>query len=138
MSRKLAQEQQRITGGCLCGAVRYEAGEPPYKVGYCHCRMCQKTSGAPVAVGVYFNEQAVQFTKGEPKYYRSSEVAERGFCEHCGSRLVYRPLGTKSVSIDVGSLDNPEVAPPQYHIWVESQITWFTLDDELPRRSSDG
>lgn len=125
-----------IAGGCLCGAVRYEADEPPYKVGYCHCRMCQKSSGAPVAVGVFFHEDALRFTAGTPKYYRSSANVERGFCEHCGSRLIYRPLKSGAMSVEIGSLDDPSVAEPHYHTGVESQISWFTVGDELPRRQT--
>ena len=121
----------------IARAVRYEASEPPFKVGYCHCQMCQKASGAPVTVGVYFHEGIVRFSKGTPKYYRSSSIAERGFCEHCGSRLVYRLLESGEVSIDVGSLDDPDIAPPQYHIGIESRISWFALDDDLPRSRID-
>jgi hypothetical protein len=123
-----------LTGGCLCGAVCYEAAGPPDRVGYCHCRTCQKASGAPVAVGVFFRDEAFRFTRGRPRFYRSSEIAERGFCPDCGSRLVYRPLGSGWISVEVGSLDRPEAAPPTYHTGIESQVSWFTLDDGLPRK----
>ena len=83
---------KRITGGCLCGAVRYEASETPQRAGICHCRMCQKSNGTPFAVGVYFHKTAFRFTRGEPKLYRSSDIADRGFCSACGSRLIFRPL----------------------------------------------
>ena len=86
------------TGGCLCGAVRYEASEPPQKSGYCHCRMCQKVSGAPCTVGVYFAKQVFRITRGQPTIYRSSNVAERGFCRSCGSQLLYLPIGSESIS----------------------------------------
>ena len=90
------------TGGCLCGAVRYEVSEPPQKSGYCHCRMCQKASGAPCTVGVYFAKQALRITRGQPTFYRSSNVAERGFCRNCGSQLLYLPIGSKSIVGNVG------------------------------------
>ncbi len=125
------------TGGCLCGAVRYEVSEPPQKSGYCHCRMCQKANGAPCTIGVYFAKHAFRITSGRPTFYRSSDFAERGFCPNCGSRLIYRPLSTESIAVDVGSLDRPEDTPPTYHTGVESEISWFILDDQLPRKRTD-
>ena len=125
------------TGGCLCGAVRYEARDPPLKIGYCHCRMCQKASGAPCAVGVYFANRIFRFTRGQPKFYKSSQIADRSFCADCGSRLLYRPSGSESVAVEVGSLDRPEDAPPSYHTGVESKIYWFSVDDTLPRKRTD-
>ena len=128
-----------VTGGCLCGAVRYETTERPHRVGYCHCRMCQKASGAPVVVGVYFRLEAFRFTHGEPKLYKSSDIARRAFCANCGSRLIYEPLDSDSIAVEVGSLDNPEDAQPTYHTGVESRLPWLSLQDDLPcKRTDDG
>ena len=125
------------TGGCLCGSVRYESTQKPLKVGYCHCRMCQRVSGAPVSCGVYFQESTFRFIRGKPKYYQSSENVKRGFCENCGSRLTYQISGAQAISVEVGTLDKPELSPPEYHICIESQIPWFELEDGLPRSSSN-
>ncbi len=125
------------TGGCLCGAVRYEADERPLRIGYCHCRMCQKASSAPCTVGVYFAKRTFRFTRGQPTFYKSSQIADRGFCADCGSRLVYRPSGSDSIAAEVGSLDRPEDALPSYHTGVESEIFWLSLGDALPRKRSD-
>jgi len=62
-----------VTGGCLCGAVRYESAAPPNLVGFCHCRMCQKAYGGLFAIFADFPGDAFRFTSGEPRYYRSSE-----------------------------------------------------------------
>lgn len=125
------------TGGCLCGAVRYEMRGPPQKSGYCHCRMCQKVSGAPCIVGVYFAKQVFRITRGQPTFYRSSNVAERGFCGNCGSQILYRPLRSESIVSNVGGLDRPEDTPPTYHTGVEGEISWLRLDDALPRKRTD-
>ena len=130
-------DEGKIMGGCLCGAVRYESTNQPHKIGYCHCRMCQRASGAPVTVGVYFHVDTFRFVQGKPKYYQSSATVERGFCDKCGSRLIYRILGSDSISVEVGSLDHPAATPPGYHIGIESQISWFEIDDELPRTRID-
>ncbi len=126
-----------ITGGCLCGAVRYEAGEAPLRTAYCHCRMCQKAGGAPFAVGVFFRSEAFRITRGEAKFYKSSDFAERGFCATCGSRLIYRACGDPFVSVEVGSLDRPGDVTPEYHTGVESRVPWLTVDDDLPRLRTD-
>jgi len=135
-----------IKGGCLCGEVRYRITEPSIDTNYCHCRMCQKFSGAPVVAATAFPREAVIFTKGNPKYfettreyatfYKSSLIAERGFCPNCGSSLIYRPLVRRWsdwLVIFTASLDNPEDFGPGWHLGVESQMPWFEIRDDLAR-----
>ena len=122
------------TGGCLCGAVRYESDEPPRDVHYCHCRMCQRTNGAPVVVGVPFGDATFRFTRGAPKLFNSSDFAARGFCADCGSRLTYQARDDSGISVEIGSLDYPDQAPPVYHTGVESWISWLAIEDDLPCR----
>ena len=89
------QEATRITGGCLCGTVRYEAEVYLRSGYYCHCRTCQRTSGAPAEIAVPVKPGTLRFTAAQPKFYRSSAFAERGFCPQCGARLIYRPISEK-------------------------------------------
>ena len=129
-------KSELITGGCLCGTVRYEVTEPLYDAHYCHCRGCQKASGAPVIAGAFISRDAFRFTCGEPNLYKSSPVVERGFCGNCDTYLLYRPLIPEWSDwniITIASLDNPENAPPQRHYGVESQIEWFNIHDNFPR-----
>jgi DNA-binding SARP family transcriptional activator len=90
-----------ITGGCLCGDIRYEISEPAIDSDICHCRMCQKATGGQVVAGVTVSRKAFRFTKGEPKYYKSSPLAERGFCANCGSSLNYRPCARLSPGLGI-------------------------------------
>ena len=129
-----------VTGGCLCGEVRYRVTEPPLDTNFCHCRMCQKFSGAPVTVGSIYRDSAVQFTKGEPRYYKSSPFAERGFCGNCGSSLTYRPAAPPVtpawadwILIYTGSLDNPVPNVPTWHLGVESQMPWLDIQHARKR-----
>lgn len=123
-----------VTGGCLCGEIRYRITEPTLDTCYCHCRMCQKFSGSPFSVGSTYASNAIQFTKGEPRYFTSSPFAERGFCPTCGASLCYRPR-SPAVSPDwdgwvliyTGSLDNPAPNVPNWHLGVESQMPWLDL-----------
>ncbi len=125
-----------ITGGCLCGGVRYQATAKPLGSMLCHCSMCQRFSGAPILGGTTFLTEALSFTRGEPKYYTSSKIARRGFCANCGTALVYRgTLGvwTKWIMIFTASLDEPEKFPPTYHLGIESTMPWLDIHDDLPR-----
>jgi hypothetical protein len=123
------QTTDPITGGCLCGAIRYEIAGSEIDGGFCHCRMCQRFSGGPVMAWTCYPKEALRFTQGEPKYYQSykdgptyyesSPIAERGFCSNCGSSLTYRgliPQWSEFIFIYVGSFDNPETFTPQWHL----------------------
>ncbi len=130
------RDEKMIKGGCLCGAVRYEVSQlPDDDVGYCHCRMCQKALGGLFGYFVAFTGAehggTFQFTHGDPKFYRSSEWAERGFCPECGTPLVFRD--TETIGVMIGSLDYPEDFPPTAHSGIESQVPWLKFDDGLPR-----
>src|SRR5215468_5536886 len=129
-----------VTGGCLCGEIRYRVTEPALDTCFCHCRMCQKFSGGPFTVGSAYHAGAVQFTKGEPRYYKSSPFAERGFCANCGSSLTYRalvPAVTAAwadwILIYTGSLDNPAPNVPTWHLGVESQMPWVDIQHARKR-----
>ena len=123
-----------VTGGCLCGEIRYEVTKAAIDNCFCHCRMCQKFTGAPVVAVSTYPTDALRFTKGEPKYYKSSPFCERGFCANCGSSLTYRPLAPPVtpdwadwIVVYTPTLDNPEPNAPTWHLGVESQIPWVDI-----------
>jgi adenylate cyclase len=134
-------KQLLTTGRCLCGEVRFEISAPAMAINFCHCRMCQRWAGAPLSASATFPKEAVRFTQGEPKYYKSSPIAERGFCANCGSSLIFRgsvPQWSGWIAVRVASLDNPQDFPPTWHVGVESQMPWIDINDNLPRvRSED-
>jgi hypothetical protein len=121
------------TGGCLCGAIRYEATPEKSENWYCHCRMCQRWSGSIVATDAIIARKDLEITKGEPKYYQSSAWAERGFCADCGSSLFFRSTQDDTISLQTGTLDDPELARPSGHYGVEGKISWLKIDDDLPQ-----
>jgi hypothetical protein len=126
-----------FSGGCQCGAVRYEASTQPNDVSYCHCRMCQKAFGAPFAILAQVRRTDLQFVKEAPSIYRSSSLAERGFCSHCGTPLTFAYNDSDWISVSIGSLDEPERFPPNQHYGVESLIHWLHLQDDLPRHTTE-
>jgi hypothetical protein len=129
-----------IYGRCLCGDVRYEIDDTALGTGYCHCRICQRFAGSPIHAWVAFSNDAVRFTHGQPKYYRSSLIAERGFCANCGASLTYRllkPEESEFLVLTTASLDAPEDFAPTWHAGTESQMSWLDINDDLPRTRCD-
>lgn len=122
-----------LTGGCECGAIRYEAEGAPLDAGWCHCRICQRISGAPAQPWVIFAVGDFRYVKGEPHVYHSSNFGERHFCGACGASLGFQLReNAREVSINTGTLDDPSIAPPRKHIWTRSQVSWFATADDLP------
>ena len=121
----MSETTSTLTGGCQCGAVRYRLLKPPYKISVCFCRMCQK------AMGNYFGAFAssriteVVWTRGTPSVFRSSEVAERGFCRDCGTPLSFSYPAMGTLSLAVGSLDDASSFPPTCAYGVEGRARWF-------------
>lgn len=124
-----------LTGGCLCGAVRFRLTAEPLVTYYCHCTMCRKRSGAPVSAAGTFPMDAFAFTEGAPKIIESTSPGlVRLLCSSCGSILGLRPRNTPTlVSVRLGCLDNPASVKPTFHIHTSSQIPWFEIADDLPR-----
>jgi hypothetical protein len=123
---------KRWTGGCQCGAVRYELARAPKRTCICHCRMCQKASGQPFMAFATFDEDDLRWTRGAPAVFRSSNLAQRGFCKDCGTPLFFKLEG-KEFSITTGSLDDPTRAPPTVQFGAESEIAWCAGLSALPR-----
>ena len=128
-----------LDGGCLCSGVRYRISAEPRHADYCHCRMCQRSTGAPVVPWLTVAREAFAWTAGEPAVYRSSANAERLFCPACGTQLAFRDLADPlALDVTVASLDEPAAVPPSHHIWTSSRIAWFELADDLPRYPERG
>jgi hypothetical protein len=128
-----------VEGGCHCGAVRYEISGDLIDAGYCHCDICRQTSGAPVLAWATFPFDSFGYTEGNPIVYRSSEWGQREFCGACGTQICYRETDDPdTVDVNIGSLDDPELFEPEYHIYTSQQLEWFELDDDLPRFEDSG
>lgn len=129
---------ERYEGGCLCGALRYRCTAAPSDTGYCHCRLCQRSTGAPVLAWASFPAEAFAYTKGAPALYASSPRGHREFCSTCGTQIAYRDREpARSVDLNVGSLDDPAAVPPRCHIFAASRIAWFDTNDTLPRHPAE-
>jgi hypothetical protein len=122
-----------ITGGCHCGAIRYQIDGELIVHALCHCRDCRLQAGAPVVGWTMYAEDAVKVTKGEPKVYRSSEHVQRQFCADCGTGLFYVNASMPGI-IDVQSAtnDDPNAIPATMQIQVAERLRWMERAHELP------
>lgn len=123
------------TGGCLCGAVRYEATAEPLYAGYCCCADCRKASGSGFVPFMGFAGAAVRFS-GAPRQYRSAAVnggmAVRNFCPACGGLVFGGEVGKDdSFTIYAGSLDDPSLFRPTIAIFARDRPDWVVLPPEL-------
>ena len=125
-----------LTGGCLCGSVRYEVDGPFLRAGHCHCSRCRKPSGAAVCTQGRVLREQFRLLQGEDRIrvYREEGFASKAFCSTCGSSLFGGtwPDGPE-VSIRLGGLDGDPGIRPQYHTFVDSRATWDEITDGLPR-----
>jgi hypothetical protein len=123
-----------LTGGCACGAVRYELRATPFDTGWCHCRICRRSSGAPAVVFTTIGAADFSITQGAPAIWRSSSFGERGFCAACGSLLTIRlDFQPDTLDITAATLDRPEAVAPSFHLFCRDAIRWALFDDGLPR-----
>jgi hypothetical protein len=128
------EAEARLTGGCQCGAVRYRLAAKQPASNICHCRMCQKASGGPFMAFAGVALSDLTWTRGAPKVFASSTVAERGFCAECGTPLTYRIIEKDRISVTIGSLDRPSYVAPLMQYDVGSKVTWLNSIALLPER----
>jgi hypothetical protein len=126
------------TGGCLCGAVRYESGGEPIFSLQCHCRDCQRASGAAHVSAVRMPSAEFRITQGAPKTYVAKSDAgndiSRVFCGECGTPL-YVQVSTRPdiVGLRVTTFDDPGFFKPDANIFVKSAQSWDHLDPAIPK-----
>ena len=128
--------EPKLTGGCLCGSVRYESSAEAIAMGNCHCRDCQRATGSAYASGLLVPQSAVTIT-GDVKYYEvtgdSGSIVCRGFCPNCGSRLFSKPPNPELMGIMAGSLDDPSYFQPTMDIYTDSAQPWVCMNPDLPK-----
>ncbi|CAN1575377.1 COG3791 Uncharacterized conserved protein [Paracoccaceae bacterium] len=129
-----------VTGGCLCGRVRYRAEVFLHNGYICHCTICQRSTGQPAEITVLIKAGTLTYTGDTPKYYQSSPDGKRGFCAECGSRIVWQALRAEDdwlTNVTVGSLDHPEDARVTRHICADTQLSWYDPCADLPKLVAD-
>ena len=121
------------TGSCLCGGIKYTITGPMRDVHACHCRQCRKTSGNFVAATRVAKADLTFECQDTLTWYRSSDVAERGFCNTCGGNLFWRRLESETISIMAGTLDPPTGLKITQHIFVADKSDFYELFDDVEK-----
>jgi hypothetical protein len=123
------------TGGCQCGAVRYELTAEPLTVVACHCTECQKQSTSAFGMSVVVPAEALRLTRGEVKQWTRTTGSGRklvaNFCGTCGGRIFHQPDGVPIVTVRAGSLDDTSWLRPAGHLWTRSAQPWVTIDPDM-------
>ena len=119
----------RITGGCLCGDIRFVAKGPPDRVGICHCLDCRKHHGAVFYAAAVFAEDTVTI-EGETR-----EFEGRHFCPRCGSSVFAR--SGKDIELHLGAMDAPDMFIPDYELWTQRRESWLPVFPGMRRHDRD-
>ncbi len=127
-----------LEGGCSCGAVRYRMTRAPLFVHCCHCRWCQRESGASFALNAMIESDRVDLLEGKPEPVDTPTESGKGQrifrCPGCRVALWshYAGAGEKISFVRVGTLDDPDRLPPDIHIFTESKQPWVLLPADTP------
>lgn len=120
-------------GGCMCGAVRYRLTGPFSYSAHCHCRSCQRATGAGIATFTGIPDNRFQITKGQLSIYASSPGVQRGFCNTCGTSLTYAGDDWDDMAVYSATLDNPTAAKPTSNVYLVDRQPWIAIDETLKK-----
>ena len=125
-----------LTGGCFCGAVRYEAGGEPFHTTLCHCADCRRVAGAPAVAWFSVATADYRVVAGTPRMFASSARAQRSFCPDCGTGLTFQAHASlDEIDVTIGSLDDPGFVRPEDHTWFASRTSWWEDLETRPRHA---
>jgi hypothetical protein len=127
-----------MMGGCLCGAIRYDAEVPFSSVSVCHCRSCCLASGSPAVSWFVLPRSRFRWLRGTPRLFASSAPVKRGFCDQCGTQLSYQHSDAPGeIEVTTLSLDEPNQVQPTREIWLSERVAWVPVDPLLEHYSRD-
>lgn len=133
-----ASESEVLKGGCACGSVRYRLTSKPMFVHCCHCRWCQRETGSAFVINAMIESDRVELLKGLPGVVQTPSASGRGQkitrCPICWIALWsnYAGAGDAVRFVRVGTLDAPDLCPPDIHIFTASKQAWVALPAETP------
>lgn len=123
-----------LRGSCLCGGIAFTVEGPMEAPLACHCSQCRRQSGHVWASAGIRDDQLTLVAPGDLRWFRSSDVARRGFCGTCGSVLFWKQDGTDRIAVATGSLDRPTGLRLREHIFVADMGDYYDIADGLPQR----
>lgn len=125
----------KLTGGCYCGAVRYEAEGEPMMQAQCHCRECQHITGGSPNVFIAMPIPGFRYVKGEARAFARKDLESpvtREFCPECGTHIVARAPSFPAVILKAGSLDDPSAVSPQLAIFTVDKQPFHRIPEGIP------
>ena len=131
-------QSQTFDGGCTCRKIRYRLTRSPIIVHGCHCRWCQRETGTAFAQNAMIETQHVELSSGQPERINTPTNSGKGQiilrCPDCKVAVWshYAGAGEKLSFVTVGSLDEPDLLPPDIHIFTASKQAWVILPPEVP------
>ena len=124
---------RKVTGGCLCGDTKYTGNGEPKWVVHCHCKLCQRHSGAAFLTYVGFSYADLSWEEQPPAIYKMSDGVERGYCGNCGSTMTFGRPSLNEISVFAGTLDYPDQITPTAHAFWDHHFSWLDIKDDNPR-----
>lgn len=123
--------EREITGGCLCGAVRYRCSDPPTSMGLCQCERCQRQSGSAFLIATVFAREHVHIDGALSVFSHRGDdgrALDRHFCPTCGSAVMITLERYPEIrSMMGGTLDDKSLLEPAFSLWTSSGQPWLTL-----------
>jgi hypothetical protein len=133
----LSEPFRPLTGGCLCGGVRFEITAPLESASYCHCTRCQRRTGAGASANARAARGSVRVVRGEDllRAYSPGDGADKVFCSACGGHVFSQdPADPERKGVRLGAIDGDPGIRPSFHQYVAYAAPWEPMpDDGLPR-----
>jgi hypothetical protein len=120
-------------GACLCGSITLRIDKFTRDVSVCHCQQCRKQTGHVLAAASTLDEHLHIDGEEHLTWYAASDSAKRGFCNTCGSVLLWKSNDSETTSIMAGCIESPTGLTIKHHIFVADKGDYYTIDDGLPR-----
>lgn len=126
-------KQRKVEGGCFCRAVRFAIELPSKWCAHCHCTMCRRIHGAGYVTWVGVDSERFNLLQGDKlRWYESSPGARRGFCETCGSSMLFESTRwSGETHVALACLDQEIDRKPQAHAFYGSHVDWMPVDESL-------
>ena len=119
------------TASCLCGGIKIKVKEKLRYVSNCHCSQCMKTHGNFAAYTACPEENITFINKKTLKWFKSSNIAKRGFCSTCGASIFYKRIKSDNISIAAGVFENPTKLKTVSNIFTKGKLDYYKLDSKL-------
>ncbi len=122
---------------CHCGDLELRCEGEPRKISLCHCRDCQRRSGSPFSIAVFYERERVSVSRGDSRTFERPSASGYPvlfhFCGRCGANIYWEPQRLPAlIGVAVGAFADPDFPPPQQAVWAKDRHSWIALPDGVP------